>query len=64
MFADAKDIETGFIRQCDRVQQFVEMPRGLDGLTGFRIDGGGYELSTPISMCNPRGATLFFHAEF
>ena len=43
MFADAKDIETGFIRQCDRVQQFVEMPRGLDGLTGFRIDGGGYE---------------------
>ena len=40
MFADAKDVETGFIRQCDRVQQFVEMPRRFDGVTGFGIDGG------------------------
>src|SRR6266481_1516978 len=43
MFADAKDIETDFIRQCDRVEQFVEMPRRLDGLTGFRIDRDCYE---------------------
>jgi hypothetical protein len=41
MFADAKDIETDFIGQADRLEQFAEMPRGLDGLPGFRIDGGG-----------------------
>ena len=40
MFADAKDIEIDFIRQCDRVQQFVEMSRRFDGVTGFGIDRG------------------------
>ena len=41
MFGDAKDTETDFIGQGDGIEQFAEMPRGLDGLTGFRIDGGG-----------------------
>jgi hypothetical protein len=43
MFADAKHIETDLVGQCDRVEQFAEMPRWRDGLTGFRIDGGGYK---------------------
>ena len=43
MFADAKDIETDFIGQADCLKQFPQMPRGLDGLTDLRIDGGGYK---------------------
>jgi hypothetical protein len=43
MFADAKDIETHLVGQCDRFKQLAQMPRGLDGLIGFRIDVGGYE---------------------
>ena len=43
MFADAKDVETDFIGQGDRLEQFAEMPRGLDGLTGFPIDCGRNE---------------------
>jgi hypothetical protein len=43
MFADTKDIKTDLVGQRDRLEQFAEMPRGLDGLSGFRIDGGRYE---------------------
>jgi hypothetical protein len=40
MFADAKDIETDLVGQVDCLEQFAQMPRGLDGLTGFRINAG------------------------
>ena len=43
MFADAKDVETGFISLANRLQQFAEMPRGFDGLAGFWVDGGRNE---------------------
>jgi hypothetical protein len=40
MFADTKDIETDLVGQRDRIKQLPQVPRGLDGLTGFRIDRG------------------------
>ena len=43
MFADAKDVETDFISQANRFQQFAETPRGFDGLVGFWVDGGRNE---------------------
>ena len=43
MFADAKDIKTDLVGQRDRLKQLPQMPCGLNGLAGFRIDGGGYE---------------------
>ena len=43
MFADAKDIETDFVGEADRLEQFAEVPRGLDGLAGLTIDCGRNE---------------------
>jgi hypothetical protein len=54
MFADTKHIETDFIGQADRFEQFAEMPCGLDRLAGFTIDCGGCKaVYADFHLCDP-----------